>query len=50
VREHFEDFPAESLAWVEERLTPEDVPRGAAWGYTTDGWMVTVWYAVLPLD
>jgi hypothetical protein len=48
VREHFEDAPAESLPWVEERLTPEDVPGGATWGYTADGWMVTVSYAVLP--
>jgi hypothetical protein len=48
VREHFEEAPAEALAWVEERLTPEDVPGGATWGYTADGWMVTVSYAVLP--
>nr|NIN70193.1 hypothetical protein [Anaerolineae bacterium]NIO00370.1 hypothetical protein [Anaerolineae bacterium]NIQ83141.1 hypothetical protein [Anaerolineae bacterium] len=48
VREHFEGAPAESLPWVEERLTPEDVPGGATWGYTADGWMVTVSYAVLP--
>ncbi len=50
VREDFEDALAESPAWVEERLTPQDVPRGAAWGYTTDGWMVTVSYLVLPPD
>ena len=48
VREHFEDTPAESLVWVEERLTPEDVPGGATWQYTADGWVVTVSYAVLP--
>jgi hypothetical protein len=48
VREHFDEAPAESLAWVEERLTPEDVPGGATWQYTAEGWVVTVSYAVLP--
>ncbi len=48
VREHFEDAPGESLAWVEERLTPEDLPGGAEWRYTADDWVVTVSYAVLP--
>lgn len=48
VREHFEDAPAESLAWVEERLTPEDLPGGVTWQYTAGDWVVTVSYAVLP--
>jgi len=48
VREQFDDAPGESLAWVEERLTPEDVPGGATWQYTAEGWAVTVSYAVLP--
>jgi hypothetical protein len=34
VREHFEDAPAESLSWVEERATPEDVVGGVTWQYT----------------
>ena len=48
VREHFEEGPAESLAWVEERLTPEDLPGGVTWQYTAGDWVVTVSYAVLP--
>lgn len=48
VREHFEEAPAESLSWVEERLTPEDLPGGATWQYTAGDWVVTVSYAVLP--
>jgi hypothetical protein len=48
VREHFEDAPAESLSWVEERATPEDVVGGVTWQYTAEGWIVTVSYAVLP--
>ncbi|TKJ29242.1 MAG: hypothetical protein CEE40_08945 [Chloroflexi bacterium B3_Chlor] len=48
VREHFEDAPAESLAWLEERATPEDVVGGVTWQYTAGDWVVTVFYAVLP--
>lgn len=48
IREHFPEAPAESLSWVEERLTPEDVPGGATWQYTAEDWVVTVSYAVLP--
>jgi hypothetical protein len=48
IREHFAEAPTESSAWVEERLTPEDVPGGATWQYTAEGWVVTVSYAVLP--
>ncbi len=48
VREHFEEAPAESLSWVGERLTPEDLPGGVTWQYTAGDWVVTVSYAVLP--
>jgi len=34
VREHFEDAPAESLSWMEERATPEDVVGGVTWQYS----------------
>lgn len=48
VREHFDEAPAESLAWVEKRLTAEDVPGGATWQYTAGDWVISVAYAVLP--
>jgi hypothetical protein len=48
VREHFDESPAETLSWVEERLTPEDLPGGAEWQYTAGDWVVKVSYAVLP--
>ena len=48
VREHFDEAPEASLSWVEERLTPEDLPGGAQWQYTAGEWVVKVSYAVLP--
>jgi hypothetical protein len=48
VREHFDEAPGASLSWVEERLTPEDLPGGAEWQYTAGEWVVKVSYAVLP--
>ena len=48
VREHFDEAPEASLSWVEERLTPEDLPGGAEWQYTAGDWVVKVSYAVLP--
>jgi hypothetical protein len=48
VREHFDEAPAASLSWVEERLTPDDLPGGAEWQYTAGDWVVKVSYAVLP--
>ncbi len=36
------------MSWVEERLTPEDLPGGAEWQYAAGDWVVKVSYAVLP--
>ena len=47
VRGHFDEAPADSLSWVEERLTPEDLPGGAEWQYTAGDWAVKVSYAVV---
>ncbi|HUS70697.1 MAG TPA: hypothetical protein VM075_07980, partial [Anaerolineae bacterium] len=47
VREHFDEAPANSVSWVEERLTPEDLPGGAEWQYTSGDWAVRVSYAVV---
>jgi predicted small lipoprotein YifL len=48
VRGHFDEVPEASLSWVEERLTPEDLPGGAEWQYTAGDWVVKVSHAVLP--
>lgn len=48
VREHFHEAPEASMSWVEERLTPEDLPGGAEWQYAAGDWVVKVSYAVLP--
>jgi predicted small lipoprotein YifL len=45
--EHFDEAPDDSLSWVEERLTPEDLPGGAEWQYTAEDWVVRVSYAVV---
>jgi hypothetical protein len=34
VREHFEDAPAESLSWADERATPVDVAGGMTRQYS----------------
>ena len=47
VREHFDEAPAESLSWVEEKLTPEGLVGGAEWQYTAGDWVVKVSYAVV---
>ena len=47
VREHFDEAPADSVSWVEERLTPEDLPGGAEWQYTSGDWAVRVSCAVV---
>jgi hypothetical protein len=47
VREHFEEAPAESLSWVEEKLTPEGLVGGEEWQYTAGDWTVKVSYGVV---
>jgi hypothetical protein len=47
VREQFEDAPAESLSWIAQRLTPEDLPGGVTWQYPAGDRVLTGSYAVL---
>jgi hypothetical protein len=47
VREHFDEAPAESLSWVEEKLTPEGLVGGEEWQYTAGDWVVKVSYGVV---
>jgi hypothetical protein len=47
VRGHFDEAPAQSLSWVEEKLTPEGLVGGEEWQYTADDWVVRVSYGVV---
>ena len=44
VREHFDEAPAETVSWAEERLTPEGLIREEEWRYTAGDWVVKVWF------
>jgi hypothetical protein len=47
VQGHFDEAPAESLSWVEEKLTPEGLVGGEEWQYTAGDWVVKVSYAIV---
>jgi hypothetical protein len=47
VREHFDEAPADSLSWEEEKLTPEGLVGGEEWQYTAGDWVVKVSYGVV---
>lgn len=44
VREHLDEAPAESLSWVQERLTLEGLVGTETYQYTAGDWVVTISY------